>query len=957
MSGGVFFEESGGLKAGLVLSSSAGSDQVSLTTGRRVKVKANQVLVRFEAKDESEVERFVQQAQSVADGLEPDFLWQCAPADVFTAEVFAPEVFGQQVLPTDVAGLLLSMHQAPMYFYRKGKGQFKTAPSESLQAALAGAAKRAALAEQEQAFTQALLDGQCPEAIAEQAMGLLIKPDKQSVAFKALSAAAHQLQLTPAALLMKMGVVGSAYALHLGRFMAECFPRGCEHAVQPEETAKLQARLAALGQSLPRAQSAAYSIDDESTTEVDDAFSCEALDHGGWRIGVHIAAPGALLGPEDPLAHLARDRASTVYFPGDKITMLPDELITMASLDEGGWRPAVSLYLEFDANGERLSQASRFEMVQIARNIRHGQWEDDLTCAVDASQSVEVREQARGKLPWPDLTVLHQLALACRSRREAVRGRPEPPARLDYGIRLNWRDDPRAREWGLADVDIQTRQRGSALDLLVAEFMILTNVTWGETLALGQLPGVYRCQSMGRVRMQTTPGPHQGLGVSHYAWSTSPLRRYADLVNQWQLLSLLGHGRPAFKSGDANLFADVAHFDAVYDRYAEFQSSMERYWTGRWFGQQLGLSEEAWQTTQVGPANTVAAVATRTESVVRLRSAPAVLRLALTSLPAGTELEVAVMGFDPLDISLQGKVIRVLQTEAVKRYAVLGDPIAHSKSPFIHQAFAQQLGLAVDYQAIRVPPEQLADSLKDLHQKGYGGLNLTVPHKHLAFDLAVSNQWPMSDLANQAGAVNTLIRTEQGWQADNTDGLGLLADMLRSLNRQDLSGLSLLVIGAGGAAAGVLGPLASAGLRAVTLVNRSADKAHALIGRFSVTHPSVSWQADALASIAPSGQYSGAGFDLVVNASSASLQGESLDICPSIFSGAQLVVDMMYGAQPTAFMQQASQAGAALVTDGLGMLVEQAAEAFERWQGQRPDTVPVLLACRQALIEAAAGVE
>jgi exoribonuclease-2 len=955
--GGVFFEESGGLKAGLVLSSGAGSDQVSLTTGRRVKVKGNQVLVRFEAKEESEVERFAQQAQSVADGLEPDFLWQCAPADVFTAERFAPEVFGQQVSPVEVAGLLMSLHQAPMYFYRKGKGQFKTAPPESLQAALAGAAKRAALAEQEQAFVEALLAGECPTEVAEQAMALLIKPDKQSVAFKALSSAAHQLQLTPAALLMRLGVVGSAYALHLGRFMAECFPKGRDHGLQPDEIVKLKARLTALSQSLPRAQSVAYSIDDESTTEVDDAFSCEALDHGGWRIGVHIAAPGALLAPEDPLAQVARDRASTVYFPGDKITMLPAEMITLASLDEAGWRPAVSLYLEFDEKGERLSQASRFEMVQIARNIRHGDWEDDLTRAVDASQSAQVREQARQALPWPELTVLHELALACRSRREAVRGRPEPAARLDYGIRLNWHEDPRAMELGLADVDIQTRQRGSALDLVVSEFMILTNVTWGETLALGQLPGVYRCQSMGRVRMQTTPGPHQGLGVSHYAWSTSPLRRYADLVNQWQLLSLLGHGRPAFKSGDANLFADVAHFDAVYDRYAEFQSSLERYWTGRWFGQQLGLTTEAWQTLQVGSANTVTAVATRTESVVRLRSAPAVLRLPLTSLPAGTELEVAVMGFDPLDISLQGKVIRVMQTQPMRRYAVLGDPIAHSKSPFIHRAFAEQTGCAVDYQAIRVPPEELARNLAELHQQGYGGLNLTVPHKHLAYDLAVANHWPISELAQQAGAINTLIRAEQGWEADNTDGLGLLADMLRSLDRQDLSGLSLLVIGAGGAAAGVLGPLASAGLRAVTVVNRSADKAHALIGRFSVTYPSVSWQADALVGIASGGRLCGAGFDLVVNASSASLQGDSLDICPSIFSGAQLVVDMMYGVQPTGFMQQASDAGAALVTDGLGMLVEQAAVAFERWQGQRPETLPVLQACRQALADAGAGVE
>ncbi|MFZ9670281.1 MAG: shikimate dehydrogenase [Burkholderiaceae bacterium] len=957
MAGGVFFEESGGLKLGLVISSAAGSEQVSLSTGRRVKVKANQVLARFEVQDESQLEPFLQQAQSVADELDPDFLWQCAPSDVFTADAFAPEVFGQQVSPKELVGLILSLHQAPMYFYRKGKGQFKSAPPEALQAALAGAAKRAALAEQEQAFTRALLDGQCPDEIAQQAMTLLIKPDKQSVAFKALSAAAHQSQVTPAALLMRLGVVESAYALHLSRFMAECFPGGHEHAPQDESLTRLQDRLAALSQSLPRAPMGAYSIDDEATTEVDDAFSCETLDHGGWRVGIHIAAPGALLAPDDPLAQLARDRASTVYFPGDKITMLPAQVIALASLDEADWRPAVSLYVEFDANGERLSHATRFEMVQIHRNIRHGDWEADLSLAVDPSAAPEARALARSRLPWSDLTVLHHLALACRARREAVRGRPEPAARLDYGIRLTWQDHPRATALALADVEIQTRQRGSALDLLVSEFMILTNVTWGETLALGQLPGVYRCQSMGRVRMQTTPGPHQGLGVSHYAWSTSPLRRYSDLVNQWQLLSILGHGRPAFKGGDANLFADVAHFDAVYDRYAEFQSSMERYWTGRWFGQQLGLSGEAWQTAQVSPANTMLAVATRTESVVRLRAAPAVLRLALSSLPAGTELEVAVTGFDPLDIALQGKVIRIMQTDSVGRYAVLGDPIAHSKSPFIHRAFAEQTGLAMDYEAIAVPPEELTQRLAQLHEQGYAGLNLTVPHKHLAYDLALSEQWPLSTLASQAGAVNTLIRTDQGWQADNTDGLGLLTDLLRSLEQSDLSGLRLLIIGAGGAAAGVLGPLAAAGLAAVTVVNRTPEKAQVLADRFSVAYPTVSWQADGLQSLAPGASRCDQAFDLVINASSASLQGQALEIAPGIFSQARLVVDMMYGAQPTAFMQQASHAGASLVTDGLGMLVEQAAEAFERWQGQRPQTLPVLQACRQALIEAAAGVE
>lgn len=950
MSGGVFFEESGGLKAGLVLSSASGADQVSLTTGRRLKVKANQVLVRFAAQDEAAVEVVLQRAQALSEELDPDFLWQCAPQEeVLHLETFGAEVFGSKPQAEQLIGLALALQQAPMYFYRKGKGQFRPAPPEALQAALAGAARRAQLAEQEAAWTSELLGGSLPPEIAGQAMQLLIKPDKQSVAYKAVAAAAHAQQTSPAALLMRLGAVGSAYALHRARFMAECFPSGAEQSLSDEDRQAYAQTLTALSAAWPRASQPAYSIDDESTTEVDDAFSCEPLPEGGWRVGIHIAAPGALIGHGTPMAQQARDRASTVYYPGEKITMLPAELIAMASLDEAGWRPAVSLYVDFDAQGERRQQFTRPEMVEIARNLRHGDWEADFARAVDASASDSERQEARARLPWTALTILHELALACRARREQARGRPEPAARLDWGIRLQWRDHPEARELGLADVELQARERGSPLDLVVSEFMILTNVTWGETLALGQLPGVYRCQSMGKVRMQTQPGPHQGLGVSHYAWSTSPLRRYADLVNQWQLLGLLGHGRPVFKSGDSGLYADVAHFDAVYDRYAEFQSSLERYWTGRWFGQRLGLDQEAWQRPAADESNTMLAVATRTESVVRLREAPAILRLPLSSLPPGTELEVAVTGFDPLEIALQGRLVRVIQTAKLDRYAVLGDPIAHSKSPWIHQAFAQQLEVAMTYEALQVPPDALESQLRVLHQQGYGGLNLTVPHKQLAYELARSGGWPISEAGQLAGALNTLIRTETGWRGDNTDGLGLLADVKRSLERTDLSGLRLLLLGAGGASAGVLGPLAAAGLSSVVIANRTLDRAQALVDRFGVAFPQVQWTAVSLPEVEQATGLPVDTFDLIINASSASLQGQALSVDPRLLAAAQLVVDMMYGPEPTDFMRTAQAAGAPRVIDGLGMLVEQAAAAFQLWRGLCPETLSVLQACRQSI--------
>ena len=967
-----FFEDAGQYRAGRILSKADTSLQLELQSGRRVKIKQAACLLEFSG---PEPEAFLAQAQSQAEALDPDFLWQCAPQDDFTFTDFAQEVYGAGASVLEQASLALALHAAPMYFYRRGKGVFRPAPQEALQAALAGAERKRLAAEAQARMEETIIGGTepLPPEITSQAITLLIRPDKQSLAYKALESAAHQLQTTPARLLLGRGALPSAYALHRARFLSEALAH--PHTTAPEglDIAALAQRKAALLESLPQAAAPAFSIDDADTFEVDDAFSlvplyAEASDldqagqtQTGWRVGIHIAAPGLLIEPASALAQWARDRASTVYFPGEKITMLPPEAIALASLDAGQRVPAVSLYIDFSLSGQRLRQTSLVETIQIAQNIRHGAWEDLFQTMADAQQaagqtSVSLAPHAQADsppsaLPWEGLLPLYQLAHSLRKAREAVRGKPEPTGRTDFQLTVRWHDDPQARLLGLGDPEIGLRRRGSALDILVSEFMIATNVAWCEALALAQLPGAYRCQTMGRVRMQTSPGPHQGLGVSHYAWSTSPLRRYSDLINQWQLLAVLGQRRPVFRQADASLFADLAHFDACYDRYAEFQTQMERYWSIRWLGQQAGLTTESWTRAPHQPPMIEQAVAGR-EGNFRLRRAPAQVRLTdWADLAPGTEVTLELLSADALEIQITARGKEVLQEKPLDRYAVLGFPVHHSRSPTIHRAFAQQSDEALRYETIEVQPEALAETLTRLAQEGYRGLNLTIPLKEVAFALAGEKGWPISPRAQLAGAVNTLIRDAASgqWKADNTDGIGLVRDLQRLLAQDTLAGLDVLILGAGGATRGLIGPFRQAGIGRIVLANRSLEKAADLAQQMNTHNAAASALGGAsvtalsLATLSSATMPDGTAWpSLVINATAASLQGVALPLHPEIFARSRLVVDLMYGPKAQPFLDQARAAGASRCADGLGMLVEQAAESYFLWTGQKPETGPVL---------------
>ena len=269
------------------------------------------------------------------------------------------------------------------------------------------------------------------------------------------------------------------------------------------------------------------------------------------------------------------------------------------------------------------------------------------------------------------------------------------------------------------------------------------------------------------------------------------------------------------------------------------------------------------------------------------------------------------------------------------RYCVFGNPIAHSKSPAIHALFAARTQQDLSYEALLAPLDGFANTVRDFVVAGGRGANVTVPFKEEAFRLCDR----LSQRAERAGAVNTLVFDGREIFGDNTDGAGLVRDITQNLGFS-LSGKRILLLGAGGAARGVILPLLATEPAGLFIANRSAEKAEVLATLFA---GSISVDGGNISKIADKS------FDLVINATSASLSGEALSLPAGVFASDSLAYDMMYGKGDTVFMAQARELGAAQCADGLGMLVEQAAEAFALWRGVRPETQLVLAGLRKQL--------
>jgi exoribonuclease-2 len=625
----VLFEEDGAFKTATLLTDNDASLQVETASGKRVKIKSANVLLRYKEPSPGE---FLGLAEALTESIETEFLWECAGDGEFSFCDLADDYFGgagHKASALEAAALLLALHSAPVYFHRKGKGRFRKAPADILAAALAGLEKKRQQALAIERMVGELKAFSLPPEFKPLLNQLLYKPDRNRFETKALEAACAETGLSVPHLLERCGAIRSAHDYHFQRFLLDYFPRG---------TGFPDAAVPRLPEQLPLAAVQAFSIDDAATTEIDDAFSLQVLPGLGWRVGIHIAAPGLGIVPGSALDDVARERLSTVYMPGNKITMLPETAVENFTLAAGRNCPAVSLYLTVTPGFEITAHESRVEIVPVVANLRHHDVEpvfNEQTIAAGLSE-----------FPFRDeLMVLWQLANACEGRRgkpSAMQGNND----YNFGIIGDLSDPESCR------VEICERKRGSPLDKLVAELMIVANSTWGGLLAEKGVAAIYRAQTAGKVRMTTSPLPHDGLGVAQYAWSSSPLRRYVDLLNQWQLIACLNGDTPHFGAKSDALFAAMRDFDLTYSAYAEFQRGMERYWCLRWLRQE-GVK--------------VIDATVRRENLVKLDHLPLILRVpSLPELKQGQRIRLSVESIDYLTLDLSCRFVEAFDaTEAV----------------------------------------------------------------------------------------------------------------------------------------------------------------------------------------------------------------------------------------------------------------------------------------------------
>jgi exoribonuclease-2 len=619
----VFFEENGDFKIASIMTESDSSLQIESASGKRSKIKSAQVMLKFEGA----LAGFMETALAEADTLDTDFLWECCGEAEFCFEELAKEYYGGKPSSQQAAAIAIKVHAAPVYFYRKGKGRYKAAPAETLKLALAAVERKKLQAEQMAAWVVQLNNKELPEGFAAKADNLIYNPDKNSLEWKAIDEAAQTSGRLTLSVMADCGLIPNAHDYHLGAFLREMFPEkngqagaafGPYEPLSPVD-------------SLPLSPVECFSIDDATTTEIDDAFSLQHLPNGNTLVGIHIAAPSLSISPNSALDAIVLSRLSTVYMPGNKITMLPDDVVKPFSLDAGETKPALSLYVEITPDFAVVANETKVEKIHVAENLRHDTLEPFFNVNTLAADS--------GHPYWAKLKVLFDFAESL----EKARGKynPNHPPQIDYNFYV---------QDGI--VKIVARERGSPMDKLVAELMIYANSHWGGLLKEAGFPGIYRAQTVGKVFMTSSAEPHQGLGVAQYAWCTSPLRRAVDLVNQRQLIAKLNQADAPYNAKDGQLNVIIRNFDQTYNAYSEFQTRMERYWCLQYLIQEQ-LTEV---TATVWRENLV-----RIDGMFYITKVPS-----LPELKVGTKLLLEIKHIDTLLMELNCKFKGVVETAPIE---------------------------------------------------------------------------------------------------------------------------------------------------------------------------------------------------------------------------------------------------------------------------------------------------
>ncbi len=562
----IFYKDKSGFNTGRILSKTDSSVYIETGLGKKIRIKNCNILFRFET---SNAYLFLKKARELAKEFDLQLLWDSAPKEIFEASTLAVQYFGHSPNPIELASLIICLSNSGAYFYKRDKGKYCAASREILTQALHAIEKKKRQQEQQKIWLDYMVNGKLPEAIAKVAESLIVQPDKNSIEWKAVEQACKKLQKKPENLLLSLGAWPNSLVLIKKCFLKKNFPNGIEFPNLPDLVTK--------NYELPSSNAKIYSIDSISTTEIDDALSVTVLEDRNIKVGIHISAPGLAITRDSKHDRLVRNRLCSIYIPGEKITMQPQSVIEQFSLDEGRQVPALSLYVTVDMNSGGIIQSiSKLENIIVTKNLKIEFLEKEIT-----------REFLNNKnkvLPYENwIRPLWMLAHVLEKQRALSRGKFKQITREEYEFFLEGNpDSPKTK------VHIVSKKRESPISFIIAEFMILANTLWADLLRKNNLPGIYRSQRLGKTHMSVEPLPHEGVGAPQYIWSTSPLRRYVDLVNQWQLISAIQYGVSAhllapFKScEDEDLFRIIETFNIQYSHRSNFQNTMERYWSLQW---------------------------------------------------------------------------------------------------------------------------------------------------------------------------------------------------------------------------------------------------------------------------------------------------------------------------------------------------------------------------------------
>ncbi|AWD32698.1 Ribonuclease R [Candidatus Kinetoplastibacterium sorsogonicusi] len=620
----IIFENKNNFLIGKILSETENYVNIEYAKGNRLKLKKNNILLRFN-NDTKNLDHLILEANNLSETLDPDFIWEYVGCNEFNAIKFAKEYYGDNTNIIEILSMLIFLNKNPAYFYKIKNGDYKPANENVLKKAIIAINKKKEILEQIERLSKLLIKGILPEEIKKSLGKIISLTDKNSIEYKAIEKSCFILKCSPEKLLMSLGAWNDTLSMHKQIFFAKnpCYIQ------QKNDFSNINDNF----QYPTVIHEYIYSVDDQNTIEIDDALSVNILDNNNIKIGIHIAAPGLGVTRNSEYDRFARIRSSTIYLPGEKITMQPENVINIFSLDQNKLKPAISLYVIINTDTNQIQDTfSCIEKIIVKENLRIHNIENIF--------NIESLNNEDKILPYQNwIKPLWKVSQIFAKKREIIRGKPENNSKQEYDFILEGLPNDKYTK-----VHINKRSRNSPISMIISEFMILANTIWGDLLKKYSLPAIYRYVQYGKAKNSIYPNAHDGLGVSQYLWSTSPLRRYIDLVNQWQIISAIEHGISSklfstFRHGDSDLFSIMSIFESQYSEIIDFQQKIEKYWCIRWL-QQNNL-------------HYINAEIIR-DKLVRFLDIPIIIKLASlpTNLSKGEKIELEILGTDEISLDI-----------------------------------------------------------------------------------------------------------------------------------------------------------------------------------------------------------------------------------------------------------------------------------------------------------------